>query len=408
MWKVAALLLVITIRSQATESLNLSDVVHNALSSSSLLQNQKTQLDLAERDRWRRFIFNEPQLQYTNADNNVNQAWGLQMAVGVPGKAFALSEGDDAKARAQRTELEAKRYDLVRQVSQAYIDCASAQATETLQKEVYSDLDTVSKSMKASYESGHGTQAEKIGSALQVRQAASDLQASMDKKVVTCRKLLRVMGRDPIHESIPDLTLPEDVDADILNELGDNTADQGRSTAAMDVAHANLNTAWWTQVPDLTLSVTRNHYLYLPGSPSGEPWTTTYGIGVTIPLFFPFYEGAEGKRTKAQSMIDIGNAEIQKLTADTDQSDASLEYQRSRKRLEELRKTDLVLAEALLDSTYSAYRSGKLGYAELVLARKTLVDLKTQDIQLRNSIVTAHLRCLKKCDPATAVKKEMP
>ena len=38
-----------------------------------------------------------------------------------------------------------------------------------------------------------------------------------------------------------------------------------------------------------------------------------------------------------------------------------------------------------MESTFSAYRSGQLGYAELTLARKTLNDLRAQDIQLRSS-----------------------
>lgn len=408
MWKFLVMTLIVCANAKAEETLNLSEVVHQALSSSPQLVNQKIQYDLSERDRWRRFIFNEPQLQYANSDNNVNQSWGIQLPVGLPGKAIALHDIDTAKAKLQKAELEAKRYEVVRLISQAYLDCATNQATENLLKDTYSDLDTVYKSMKASYESGHATQAEKIGSALQARQAASDLQASSDRKITTCRKLLRLLGRDPLHESISSLNLPDDVESELLSELSDTTADQGRAQAAMDLAKATEETAWWSQAPDLNFSVTRNHYLYLPGSPSGEAWTTTYGVGITLPIFFPFYEGAEGKRLKAQSRIDYSSAEIQKVVAETDQIDAAREYQRSKKRLQELRKTDLVLAEALLDSTYSAYRSGRLGYAELVLARKTLLDLKNQDIQLRNSIIIAHLRCLKNCDLETAGVKEMP
>ncbi len=392
----------------AKESLSLSDVVRGSLASSPLIANQKIQYDLSERDRWRRFIFNEPQLQYANSDNNTNQSWGVALPVGLPGKAFALKDIDDAKMASQKAELDAKKYDLVHMMSQAYLDCATTQETESLLKESFSDLDTMYKSMKASYESGHGTLAEKISSALLARQASTDLQTSVDKKVVSCRKLLRLMGKNPLESELPQLSLADDLDADVLSELSDRTADQNRSVSTIELARATEETAWWSQAPDLNLAVTRNHYVYLPGSPSGEAWTTTYSVGVTIPLLFPFYEGAEIKRTKAQARMDASSAENQKVFADADQVDAALEYQRSKKRLQELRTTDLVLAEALLDSTYSAYRSGKLGYAELVMARKTLMDLKNQDIQLRSSIIVAHLRCLKNCDSTNLSSKGQP
>ncbi|HWU43661.1 MAG TPA: TolC family protein, partial [Bdellovibrio sp.] len=205
MLKVWAIAILFSNQVYASTDWSLGSVVHQALQSSPLLVNQKIQYDLAQRDQTRRFIFNEPQLQYTNADDNTNQSWGVQLPVGIPGKAFALKEIDDAKMKSQRSELSAKRYDVVRTVAQAYLDCASSQASESLQKESFSDLDTVYKSMKASYESGHATQAEKIGSALQARQAASDLQTATDKKTSNCRKFLRLSSTN--HE--PTTEMPQ-------------------------------------------------------------------------------------------------------------------------------------------------------------------------------------------------------
>ncbi len=93
-------------------------------------------------------------------------------------------------------------------------------------------------------------------------------------------------------------------------------------------------------------------------------------------------------------MIDKANAELQALSAHEDREEALLEYQRNKARLAELREKDLPFAEALIDSAFSAYKAGKLGLAEFVLARKTLMDLRAQDVQLRDAIITAHLRSL--------------
>jgi hypothetical protein len=55
------------------------------------------------------------------------------------------------------------------------------------------------------------------------------------------------------------------------------------------------------------------------------------------------------------------------------------------------------MAEALMQSTLSSYKTGQLGFAELVLARKTLSDLRIQEVQMRGSVLLARLRCLDRC-----------
>src|SRR5262249_17736934 len=86
----------------------------------------------------------------------------------------------------------------------------------------------------------------------------------------------------------------------------------------------------------------------------------------------------------------------------SDKRDGAREYRRTSRRLKELQSRDLSLAQALVESTLSAYRAGKLGFAELVLARKTLADLTVQEIQLRGNKILAHLRCLKACEEGAA------
>lgn len=379
----------------------LGDILIQIWDHSPQLDGQATQSRLAVDDRWRRFIVNEPQFQFSNSDDNTAHSYGLSLTTTFPGKAFALTRVDAAKDRAQRSEYFSKKYDLTKIVTQAYLDCATAQATYDLQIATSADLQTVFQSLNALYETGHSTQAEKIGSELQSRQAKLDLLTAWDKQTVLCNKLgsLLPTARDghPLF-TISKLPLPDDLDDRVISALGSLTSDQNRSVAAIDTAESNAHVAAWSQLPDLTLNFTRNHYIYLPGSPSGKEWATTYGLSVTLPLLFPFHETVEVDRAKSQAAIDRNVAEIQKIAADSDQVDGAKEYQRNKARLIELRAKDLALGEALVESTYSAYREGKLGYAELVLSRRTLTDLRTQDIQLRASIVNARLKCLTRCN----------
>ncbi|MGZ3805525.1 MAG: TolC family protein [Pseudobdellovibrionaceae bacterium] len=381
----------------ASESvLTLPEAINRLWNESSQLKAQKQQVELASVDRWRRYLINEPQFTYTNSDNNTAQSYGLQLTTSFPGKAFAMAKSDEVKSRSQIAEYSSKKYDLAKMLVQAYLDCAVAQETLDLQQKTVRDTDTLFHSLKMAYEMGHSTQAEKIGAELQARQAENDLVATQDKVEVLCKKLNTLLGDK--EKQISAVKVPEDLDAKILQELGSRTADQERSLAAIEQSQVTSDLAGWSQAPDLTFSVARNHYLYLPGSPSGAEWTTNYGISLTLPLLFPFNERVEFHRARSQSLIDKATAEQQKIAADSDQLDGRREYERSRKRLKELRHKDFPLAMALVDSTYSAYKAGKLGFAELVMSRKTLVDLKMQEIQLRSSIVSARLRCLSQCE----------
>jgi cobalt-zinc-cadmium efflux system outer membrane protein len=383
-------------------ALTLEEAVQDSWSSSKQIQAQQSLVEISSGDRFRRFVFSEPQISYNNTDDNTDAAWGLTLGLAFPGKTLAAMGLDEAAWEAQKAELEARRFDLAKAMAQAFMDCASAQATLKLQQENVADLEVLARSIHLQYEAGHSTQAEKIGTDLQLNQARSDLRASQDALDLAWEKLRTLLG---LQQTEPkDVTLPDDLDASILEALGSRTSDQARNQAAQRVASANASFAWWNQLPDLNLNLSRNHYLYSPGSPAGTDWTTSYGVSLNLPILFPLREVVEARRSASQAERDLDDAHLQLLAADADHLEASKEYRRSKARLAELRQRDLALAEALKDSAYSAYKQGKLGFADLMLARKTYSDLKAQDIQLRNSIINAHLRCLKDCGEDAAIQ----
>lgn len=391
--------LAITSLSIASEG-PLERALRMAWAESPLLEGQRIETDLSRGDRWRRFVPNDPQFVYGNSDDDTARSYGLALVVPFPGKALAYTKADASKARAQDSEFAARRYELSRTLTQAYLDCSSAREMLDLQRSTSDDLDLIFRSLKALYEGGRSSQSEKIGAELQARQSRLDLETATDKRDSSCAKYAALLERETRGhgQDLPaGLTVPEDLDPQLVSELGALTADEARSIAAADTATTANSLRWWSQVPDFTLSAQRNRYVYLPGSPSGKAWTTTYSLAVNLPLFLPAHQAAEAKRTAGQSLIDADTAEQQRISAHADREDAAREFRRNRARLQELRSRDLPLAEAWFDGTYSGYRSGKSSFADLVLARKTLTDLKNQDIQLRISLVGARLRCLDSC-----------
>lgn len=386
---------------------DLDVILRESVSGSPQVTSQARLTDIARGDRYRRFWLNEPQFTYSNADDNNTEVFGVTLAIPFPGRLFASTQLDAAKARAQESELRAKRIEIAKMIAQAGLDCAVGREMANLQAAVLGDNETVSQSLRRLYEAGHATQAEKIGAELQVRQARLDLRTNEEKAETACRKFASLTEKSGAAAK-SDVALPDDLDGETIALLGSEAPDQLRAQSAIETAELARSTALSTQLPDLTLAYNRNHYLLGQGSPNGKDWTTTYSIAMTIPIFFFTKESVEISRTKAQALMDLNTAQVQKLSADSDVEDAAREFQRSRERLKELRAKDLALAEALVESTASAYRAGKLGYAELVLSRKTLSDLHSQDIQLRSAIVLARLRCLDRCEQNIDSRRATP
>jgi outer membrane protein TolC len=384
--------------SRPAGALTLSEAVHLAWSESPQLKAQEELKQLSERDVRRRLLPNEPQATMARGDDGASASFGLALTVGLPGKAVALRTLDRVKAESQSSELRAKRHELARTTAQAFLDCASQKAAAVLARAALQDQEDLAAALKQMYEAGRAGQPDEISAELQLSQARSDLVAVDDKVAVACRKLHDMIdAKNPGENEV--YPLPDDVDQGLLAELGPATADELRGRATVQVSDATDTAATWSQLPDVTVSAARNHYLTPTASPAGagKDWTTTYGLSVTLPILFGSYEEVEARRTRGQAALDRGAAELALVQARSDVDDAARDFVRSRKRLAELHAQDLPLAEALYESTFSAYKSGKLGYAELVLARRTLSDLKGQEIALKAEIVAARLRCLDRC-----------
>jgi len=380
-------------------AVSLEEMVRMAWQKSELISAQKSQYEIVAGDRWRRFFPLEPQIFYLNSDDDTARSIGLNLTTGYPFKNFLLTGLDSARENFEKAEVTAKKYDLTQSLTGLYLDCAVATQSAGVQQKTIDDIETTSRLLKALYESGLATQAENISSQLQIRQAQLELSALQDKAEVACQKLEGVMNDLGITDH--EVALADNLEDQFIAELGDVPAGYQRASAAVVMAKANYDVAGWQQLPDINLSYQKNDYAYLPGSPSGKPSASTYGIAMTLPLFFPLRETIEMNRNQNQAILNQKMAEIDLLRADTEIKQAKKEYQRNKKRLKDIREKDIPLATALVESTYSAYKAGKLGFAELVLSRKTLADLRLQDIQLRSAIVQSHLKCLSQCEEIT-------
>ena len=121
-------------------------------------------------------------------------------------------------------------------------------------------------------------------------------------------------------------------------------------------------------------------------------------VSMNIPLLFPFYERSELIREQAEKRIASQRANMRLLQSQKTEEDAGYDFRRNKKVFEKLIAHDLPMAETMVDSTLAAYKQGKLGFSELILAKRTWLDLKKEEVNLKLSMLNARLICLNTCE----------
>ena len=271
-------------QAQTLQAQTLEDAILHVWKSSPELKSEEKLVALTHTEKLRRFIPNNPQLTYSNTDNNTAQSYGANISLAFPGKALFMTHLDLAKEKMQKAELIAKRYELADIVITHYLDCSSTYLKIKLAEENASDLEALERTLRARYESGVITQSEIMSLQLQMSQQQLELSQLQEHAQVACDQLTQLVGQSPNS----DYPLPDDLSTNIVDQLGNETADEAKAEASIKLADAQYKTAWWNTFPDLNFGVSRNHYSYLPGSPNGQEFTTNYTASMTF-LFLEFF-----------------------------------------------------------------------------------------------------------------------
>lgn len=383
---------------QTQNTLNLNQAINQIWGEAPQLKAIDEQRKIAEKDLWRRFLPNEPSLSYEQDDSDRSRSTGVSLTMGFPGKAFALSKLDHVQLQNLRRDAEVEKITLAHLVTQAYLACASAQKGLLIRQ---NSLKEVEKHL-ANLSSRRGApRIEKLSFELEVRQSRHDLATAQDQLSINCQKLATLLDEKA---PLGDLEMPEDLPTEVIKALGSQTVEEKRLTSSLDLAEVSSQTALWSQMPDFTLSYSEKQFVD-NAEDGSRPKYGVLGVSVSLPIFFPFHESIEAQRIRAANLLEKSRAAIEKLHIKTQKEQAAHDYLRLRNQLQEIRKKDLPLAKAIIESSESAYRSGQIGYAEMVLSRKSMIDLKLREIDLQAAIVEARFSCLESCELKSAGSK---
>ena len=380
----------------------LEEVIRGAWGKDNLIKAQETRISAADLDKFARFLPNNPNLTYSNADNSSWHIYGGSIDFGIPGKAFALRKLDNVRYEAEKAELSAKKNELAQFILDRYSECAAGKELLKVLTSATTEFESLTRALTARYETGQTTQAERIAMELQYRQAKIEYDAIVDKSSIACKKFEEISDRYEIKTDDGALLLPDDFEGSTLSEMGHASADLIRSQNEMKLADARFQTAGWDVLPNITLGYYRQYYSQVVASPIiPTQWTSTYSVSVNFPLFYWFYNRNDMQKLKAESMITERRAQMKKIESEVDINNARKLFARNRRILTKLRNHDLPMAETMVDSTLANYKAGKLGFSELILARRTWLDLKKEEVTLKQSLLNARLVCLTSCEMDT-------
>jgi outer membrane protein TolC len=379
----------------SAQTVTLEQAIRTTWQNSPQLNAQKALAGIYSDDTWRRFVPLEPTLAWEDNYSDTYWSWALSLTYPLPFKSLAFTQLDSANAEQQRWEFTAQKYDLAVAIAQAYMTGATAQAMIVFQRQNVQDLETITEAIRLQYMHGQSNQTQKISADLQLTAAQRDLKTAQDQLATAVELYARLMNISPTQ--VTGFELPEDVPASIIKELGTRTSGQLRDKANVDVGEANRATGFWGQIPDPTFTLMKDFYdpnnAVQPynDSPTGQPNDYNFTISFALPILFPFREGAEAQRSENQGIVSREQAKLQLIQDNSAQQAGVLDYKRSKARYKQLHDRDLLLAETMEQAAVAAYQRGQLHFSDLMLARQTYAGLKTEDIQIRQEIVSAHL-----------------
>lgn len=231
------------------------------------------------------------------------------------------------------------------------------------------------------------------------RQLEAQVRLQVDQAINACARWEKWADERNV-EPDPGYSVPYNIENEFLKKLS-LSSDRYRDLTNKKLLSISMDKErlWSKYVPDLDLMVMKNSYFDLIQS-GGPPVkdTTSWSVGITLPFTFPFYDNTDYKGERATLGLAKMDAELEQNRAQKKWAEAKSDWNRASRRLGEISDKDLALAEVMVESSLASYRAGRAGFAELVLARRTKLDLKIEEIQLRAQRLVAKSVCLTECE----------
>jgi len=329
---------------------------------------------------------NNPVLSYQGTDTPgfdpsiqpAETTYQINFTLGFPGKALAQSAALRHQSEATRELGIAKEIDLIIQLSNNYVAFVINDIFNRLLKEEQ-DKDThLMKLLEKKFATSQAAKTDLLNAKVVSAQIQQEILANRnDYEVLTTqfRQLIKKPERTDLYPSIPrEVVVPE------LNksfeELSKLMLRNQHTLMASDLqvaaAQSSLTLASLQPLPDFQLMTAVNIWNSIPGEPiPGVSRDYSFGVGIAIPLFFPFNELTGIKAAQK----DLSTADYQSQSAHLN-SMAALQttytsLKAAQKEAENLAKLVVPAAKASYDLTLLTYSLGKADFFRLNESRRS-------------------------------------
>jgi outer membrane protein TolC len=360
---------------------------------------------------------NNPVLSFTKNDipgfnpgeDPAQTVYMLNWTLGFPGKAWSSSSALRHQAEAAGQNVVNQEIALMNSLSNAYASFANNQAFyEFLLDEQKQDKE-LRRLIERKYAASQAAKVDILNQEVTTQQIAQAILQNRNDYAVQLTQFRQLLRRPEDHTLFPKLpdkiaipavkqTFEQLVPVLLRNNHAINAARHTEESAA-----SQLHVAQLQAFPDLQLSAGINKWKPTPAPNQGLTRDYTLGLGLSIPIWFPFNElngihAAEESRAAAENQ-----ATSQQLQAIAALQTAYTSFGAALKDLEASEKLVVPAAKAAYDLTLLTYGLGKADYFVLGQARKTWHDSMRDMLTKRQAAVQLYTQLIAQmgCDIAS-------
>jgi outer membrane protein TolC len=321
--------------------------------------------------------------------------------LGFPGKAFSQSANLRHQAEATREQAISREIDLLVALSNNYVSFSINSTFYHFLIDEQKRSERLLRLLEKKYATSQAAKVDILNSKVVSAQIDQDLLANRNDYEVLLTQFRQLIKKPDHNEMYPQV--PKDIVVPPLNKTFEQLSHLMlknkhlllASDHQVEAAQSNLTLANLQAFPDLQLTTGMNVWNSVPGSPiPGVLRTYNFGIGIAIPLFFPFSELSGIKAARQDLMSADYQAQASRLQAIADLQTTYTGLQAAQKELKNLDALVVPAAKASYDLMALTYSLGKSDFFRLNDSRKSwfdsqraLLTKKQNEAQLYNQFI---------------------
>ena len=339
-----------------------------------------------------------PGVSFTKGASTI---YSLSYTLGFPGKALSQSASLRHQGEASREQALGKEIDIITALSTTYVSLgANEQLRKILEDETRKSKDLLS-IVQRKYASAQVAQVDLLNAQVVLAKSEHDLLVCVNNQRLLITQFLSLVNRPgakdiapkiPDDTSIPKLDRSLDELAEIMHRNRPALLALGKQVESAQSLSTGANLS---ALPDIQFTGAMNVYHVATAEPvPGNDRDYSLGIGVAIPLFFPFNELNTAKAARRDQLIAEAQVDSSRISALADLETLYTKFESVTAEADILQNLVIPGSKASYDLTLKTYTLGRVDYLRLndsrqnwIQAEKDLLQKKIDAADSYNKIV---------------------